>query len=441
MTSGNFSSTPVHSIIVDRSTRQRRELVNIEELAESINRIGLIHPLVVTEDGVLVAGERRLTAIKMLGWTSVPTQLVTDLTQQELDIIELEENIRRVDITWQDQVAAIAKYHRTRKDMEGDWSQERTAEELGLSRPQISKSLDVAEAIEVGNERVAKADKFSVALGIVQRDKERKASSVLESIPTFIPPELVTDEETGEETYVSKAPVRAVPLINEDFTEWAAAYTGQKFNLIHCDFPYGVDLQRSGQAAVQAQGAYADGEDVYWKLLDALEMGMSNVVADSAHLIFWFSMDFYQQTLARLTAMGWKVNPFPLIWMKSDNTGILPDAKRGPRRIYETAFFASRGDRVLATGPHGQGAVANAFAHPGKDKSIHVSEKPVPMLRHFLRLCCDEYSLVLDPTCGSGNALKAATALGAPTVLGIERDPEFYTRSIEAYFGGNEDEV
>jgi DNA modification methylase len=147
--------------------------------------------------------------------------------------------------------------------------------------------------------------------------------------------------------------------------------------------------------------------------------------------MFWFSMDYYQETFDRLTKMGWKVNRFPLIWMKDDNTGILPDANRGPRRIYETAFFASRGDRKIVR------AKSNAFSWAGKDKSIHMSEKPVPMLKHFMEMFVDEYSFVLDPTAGSANSLKAATVLGAGRVLGLERDEEFYNRAKEAYFNAD----
>ena len=54
MTSGTFRSIDTASIIVERSERQRRELRNIDELAESIQRIGLINPIVITQDGVLV---------------------------------------------------------------------------------------------------------------------------------------------------------------------------------------------------------------------------------------------------------------------------------------------------------------------------------------------------------------------------------------------------
>lgn len=62
-----------------------------------------------------------------------------------------------------------------------------------------------------------------------------------------------------------------------------------------------------------------------------------------------------------------------------------------------------------------------------------MNEKNQDMLRHFMRLCVDEYSIVLDPTCGSGNAVKAAQSLGAASVLGIERDTEFYNRAVESF--------
>jgi DNA modification methylase len=150
------------------------------------------------------------------------------------------------------------------------------------------------------------------------------------------------------------------------------------------------------------------------------------VVAESAHLMFWFSMDYYHETKVRLESMGWVVNPFPLIWHKSDNSGILPDPKRGPRRIYETAFLCSRGDRFIIQ------AVANTFSAPNL-KSIHMSEKNRDMLAHFFRMFVDGSTIMLDPTAGSGNAVVVAEKMGAPHRVGLERDEEFFSRAVEAY--------
>jgi hypothetical protein len=275
---------------------------------------------------------------------------------------------------------------------------------------------------------VAEAAAFSVAKGISERALSRRKEAAIAQISTVM-------TQTAVDTGVAEEPaVPLPPLINADFAEWAADYSGPKFNMIHCDFPYGVGMHNSDQGAGASFGTYEDGEDVYWSLLATLTRSMENVVADSAHLLFWFSMDYYQRTKECLESIGWVVNPFPLIWHKSDNTGILPDPKRGPRRIYETAFFCARGDRQLATGSHGQGPVANSFSFPGGNKTLHMNEKPVEMLRHFFRLCVDEYTTFLDPTCGSANALKAAKALGAGSILGIEKDVNFYNVAWEAFY-------
>jgi len=157
---------------------------------------------------------------------------------------------------------------------------------------------------------------------------------------------------------------------------------------------------------------------------------MDNLIAESAHLIFWFSMEKYQPTFEFLSGIGWEVNPFPLIWHKSDNAGVAPDPQRGPRRTYETAFFANRSDRRITQA----GAKSNSFAFPGnRGGAIHVSEKPKEVLRHFMSMVCDEYSLIFDPTCGSGNALKIGLELKANTVLGLELSEEFYNNAIAGW--------
>jgi len=135
-------------------------------------------------------------------------------------------------------------------------------------------------------------------------------------------------------------------------------------------------------------------------------------------MMFWFSIDFYVKTREKIMAAGWVVDPFPLVWFKSDNTGILPDPNRGPRRVYETALFCARGDRKVVR------AVGNCVA-AGVTKTYHMSEKPTAVLGHFFRMLVDETTVMLDPTCGSGNAVKVAEERGADWSLGLEINPEY----------------
>jgi N6-adenosine-specific RNA methylase IME4 len=81
---------------IDLSSAARRQLGDIDSLAASIERVGLLHPVIVTGDGRLIVGRRRVEAFKRLGRESIPSRVVRDLSElaQLLDA-QLEENICR----------------------------------------------------------------------------------------------------------------------------------------------------------------------------------------------------------------------------------------------------------------------------------------------------------------------------------------------------------
>jgi DNA methylase len=217
-------------------------------------------------------------------------------------------------------------------------------------------------------------------------------------------------------------------ILNEDFCEWAKTYDGPRFNFLHCDFPYGIyNHQRQQGKAVAVFGGYDDSPDVYWTLLKALCDNLDRICEDSAHLMFWFSMQHYAKTLEYLTKhSNFTIDEFPLVWMKSDGAGLLPRPDYGPRRTYETCLFGWRGNRRIVPGQ----AIANSYAAPTDREPDHVHQKPASVLKHFFRMVINENSRVLDPTCGSGTALRAAESLGAKQILGIEIEKKFADRAI-----------
>lgn len=412
MPSGAFSTLPVSSIRVGREDRQRRELKGIPALADSIKRLGLIHPIVVRSetDPTLVAGERRLEAHKLLGRETIAVQFANTMDWGELHSIELEENVKREDVSWQDTCKAIQDYHEYRRQLDPQWNAEKTAEALGFSPNNISERLAVAA--KLGDEKIASQPSYTTARGIVQRSESRK------------------NEEAVNELLSSIGSAPRPPserIICADFNEWAKTYSGPKFNLIHCDFPYGIDTDKRQQGnATQIAGAYADSEDVYWRLCHTLRDNLPRIASGSCHLVFWFSMKFYEETFRFLNEeTPFVIDEFPLIWYKSDGAGMLPRPNHGPRRVYETAFFGWSGDRHIVQ------AKANAFSAPTVANS-HLSAKPQPMLEHFFSMLVDENSRVLDPTCGSGAAIRAALKKGAKHVLGLEINPEYAKRAAQS---------
>jgi len=414
----------VHQVMIPED-RQRKHFdeSKISDLAVSIRTHGLINPIVITRENALVAGERRLLAHQQLAFEQIAFRYAESLDRVELALIELEENVRREDLTWQEHVEAIQSFHSLKKESNDSWSMDKTAEELNISRTQVHNSLRVADAIREGVKEVIEAPKFSAAYNFASRRLERQTASSARSVAAIT--EAVIKNEPApvlNEEELAAAPINRYASIEyANFHEWSSE-PQSGFNLIHCDFPYGINATKVGQSSAKHFGGYDDSPDVYWELLSAFLANQDNFCAESAHLIFWFSMDFYNETKSQLEAAGWRVNPFPLIWMKSDNRGILPDPERGPRRIYETAFFASRGDRKIVR------AVSNAY-HGATTKEYHMSEKPHAMLTHFMRMVVDSSTTLLDPTCGSGMAVKVAEEIGASYALGLEMSEDYVERA------------
>ena len=416
-----MTTLPTNSIIVNRDERQRRTLDGIEELAASIRARGLINPITVTREGVLIAGERRLTAVRLLGWPEIPVRYMDDLTPDEQLLVELEENTKRLDISWQDRTAAIEKYHTLKKTTTPNWTLEQTAEALNLDKRDITDNLNIAREIAAGNPLVVNAERYSIARGIVRRAQERKRANLIEQVAAVEP----AAKPLSIDLPALPEPKNAVevPLYNDDFHQWILRYTGRPFNLIHCDFPYGINFHKQpGQYSANVE-RYDDSFETYKKCLDSLSRAP---VAESAHLIFWFSPIHFEFTKLALREMGWIVDPFPFVWVKSDNAGLLPDANRGGRRTYETAFIATRGDRpvVRPVSLHWYGA---------RGEAVHASVKPRALFEHLLRMFVDDTTAMLDPTCGSGNALRVAANLGAQRVMGLEINETYWQDAVRIW--------
>lgn len=84
-----------HIVVADR---HRRELGDIESLAQSIQALGLLQPIGVTPDLRLIFGERRLRACERLGWERVPVRVIPSLSDAVCTLqAERDENVCRKD--------------------------------------------------------------------------------------------------------------------------------------------------------------------------------------------------------------------------------------------------------------------------------------------------------------------------------------------------------
>lgn len=110
----------------------------IKELAESIDKNGLLQPIIVkkaVKGYYIVAGERRTRAFKLLGREEIPA-IIKDFSDDEMMIFALLENLQREDLS---PLEEAVSYKQLMESM--NLKQEELAVKLGKSRPYIANSL------------------------------------------------------------------------------------------------------------------------------------------------------------------------------------------------------------------------------------------------------------------------------------------------------------
>jgi ParB family chromosome partitioning protein len=136
-----FNSLPIADITRNpRQPRSQMKQEELEELAASIRKNGILQPLIVTpveEPGkyTLIAGERRLVAAGMAGLDVVPVIIREASEQQRLELA-LIENVQRADLT---PLEAADAYRQLAEDF--NLSHEQISQQVGKSRVSITNTL------------------------------------------------------------------------------------------------------------------------------------------------------------------------------------------------------------------------------------------------------------------------------------------------------------
>ena len=111
----------------------------LRELADSIQKHGVIMPIVVNDnkDGtyMIIAGERRFRACKIAGRNTIPV-VIRNYSQREIKEISLIENLQREDLNPIEAATAMKQLM-----IEYKLTQDELAERIGKSRPAVANTL------------------------------------------------------------------------------------------------------------------------------------------------------------------------------------------------------------------------------------------------------------------------------------------------------------
>jgi len=418
--------------------RQRKHFDEgkLREFGEVIADQGLLHaPIlrIVGEDYYLVAGERRLRAIKdiyelggqirydgeLVRADFIPYTLLSDLDPLAAEEAELSENIHRENLTWQERAAAHSRLSALRTAQAAqtgavpptvaDLSLEVRGSSEGVNQETTRRELIVAK--HLGNPLVSAAKTVDEAFKILRKaETATKHRELGASVGRTFTADLHT-------------------IIHGDSLEWLCTTPAGQFDCILTDPPYGMGADEFGDSGGLAAGAhgYVDSAENFKQILGVLAPESFRVTKEQAHLYCFCDIDWFPLMKESFSAAGWWVFRTPLIWHKPSGMRA-PWPEHGPQRKFETMLYAVKGKRpVLKMAP-------DLMAYAPDANLGHAAQKPVALFEDLLRRTLLPGQSVLDPFCGSGPIFSAAHALKC-RATGVELDQASYGIALERIQG------
>lgn len=129
----------------------------IKQIARSIERFGFTNPVLISDEGEIIAGHGRVEAAKLIGWKQVPTITLSHLSEAERRAYVLADNKLALNAGWDKEILAI--------ELQALVELEFDVELTGFSLAEIDLVLD--EASEADPDKIeAPEDEVELATGV-----------------------------------------------------------------------------------------------------------------------------------------------------------------------------------------------------------------------------------------------------------------------------------
>lgn len=436
---------PLLSIAVINRQRKSIDMDKLAELAGSIETNGLLHPIVVrrpfdaereatgNKEYVLCVGGRRLAAHAFLGRTEIEANLKEDLDPISARICELDENIKRADVTWQEQVDARAEIAALTKVLNPGAVHSEVAAAVGVSEAQLSKDLDLhASLTKDPSLRTAASKGSAIRTATYKAEIDRRITAVKGTDLA----ELKTKLHTAD----GRDFIRTIPSGSVD--------------LVFSDLPYGIDyfgVMKEGTGVHGAQSLYDDSQETSKDFITDVIPEMLRVVKPSGWVVLFMCYELHgwlQELIAdvctahfqyreidpptqdepekrhdfcpgKIDCNFFKTEMPPWLWTRrgKGNHGHWPELHASNR--YEMLVVVNGGQAKLAKKPCEN--VLDFEPFEGETR-LHAMQKPLALCQEIIERTTVSGERVLDICFGSGAHLAAAASLGRD-FLGCDSNP------------------
>jgi DNA modification methylase len=392
---------PVNELKTHARRLRKSDPAHVREIANSIRTLGFNVPLLVGKDNIIVDGDARLEAGKLLGLSSVPCIRVDHLDETEQRLLRLAVN---------------------RLGEKGTWDLEELEAEF--------KELVIADApIEISGFGTDEIDQ--VLLGTNQDGPEIGDLAPL--------PDATAIARVGDMFLLGSH-----YLICGDSTDPAVVkrlMRNDVARIVLTDEPFNVSIGGHVTGGEHREFVMASGEMTDAQFLDFNQKWMGSVLpylVDGG--ILGTFIDWRGLHIAHVAATALDLMPLNLVVWAKTNAGmgslyrsqheLLPLFKKGQAAHVNNIALGKRGRHR-----------SNLWIYPGASSLgsdartgllDHPTVKPTAMLEDALIDLTNRGDIVLDPFLGSGSTLMAAERTGR-ICCGIELDPLYIDVIIRRY--------
>lgn len=385
----------------------------IKQIAESIERFGFVNPVLVGDDGTIIAGHGRVDAARLLGLRAVPTLALSHLTEAEKRAYVIADNKLALNAGWDREILAI--------ELQGLIDLDFEVELTGFSLAEIDLVLDEAGEADPNLPDSAE-DTFAVVSG--------PAVSRRGDVWIMGRHKLICGDA-------------------RDKSDYALLLESEQVDMVFTDPPYNVSIGGNvcGLGTVRhREFAFASGEMSQMQFTRFLEdsLGpMASVMRDGAIAFVCMDWRHMEELLTAGKSVFTELKNL-VVWNKT-NGGM-------------GAFYRSKHELIFVfkqgTAPHtnsfGLGetgryrtnvwdyaGISSISASRSEELAMHPTVKPVALIADAIRDCSKRGEIILDGFGGSGSTLIAAEKTGRSARV-IEYDPIYcdtIVRRWQAYSG------
>lgn len=469
LTEGHPACVEVWSVeAIEIGERRRKDMGDIRGLATSIEDVGLLHPIVVTphptvERVRLVAGQRRLAAMRLLGWTEIPVHVV-DIA--DIAAGELQENTVRKDFLPSEMVAiyeAVKEFETAKATERRQATQAKPGQQVGQTvgggnfpppkNGPVGKTRDV-----IGTAAGVSGRTIDKAAAVVQaaREEPEKYGHLVDKMDQTGKVnaahkqmrETKRHEEIREQAAAaSSAPAAAEAHIKSivamiysmDALRFLRAQATASVDMTWMDPPYNIASHGGGTKVGDSYESFGDSGDGWdseqWPDQEAFLQWMAEILLEcdrvlkpTGNLVVCTDrlLISHVADLCRLRTDGNPLGLSPrnvLAWHKSNAA---PNARKNFDSSLELAVWASKGGGATFRRPPG-GQAPSVWSGPFVcgNKRVdwpHPTSKPVDWIKFHLEVLSVAGHVVMDPFAGSGATVEAALSIGR-TVIANDQIP------------------